>query len=57
MLNSIPHCFACTLMPQNQAVGIPYAPVLPKPDVRAVFVGRDPGPIGQRHTDLGPCSP
>jgi uracil-DNA glycosylase len=44
LLDSIKQCNACGLMSENKAIGIRYVPILPKPDARIVFVGRDPNP-------------
>ena len=44
LLGSVRTCTACGLMKENEALGIPYVPVLAKPDARFMFVGRDPSP-------------
>ena len=52
-LRGIAGCHACPLMSQNEAAGIAYVPVLPKPQAQFMFVGRDPSPrtveqVGER---------
>jgi uracil-DNA glycosylase len=44
LLDSIRQCNACGLMGENRAIGIPYVPILPKPNARVMFIGRDPSP-------------
>jgi len=44
MLDLISSCSACHLMRENRSIGIRYVPILPKPQARVVFVGRDPSP-------------
>ncbi len=44
LLNSISQCKACYLMDENDSIGIPYIQILPKPDAKVIFIGRDPSP-------------
>lgn len=44
LLESVPACNACWLMADNQKLGIPFIPILPKPKAKFVFIGRDPSP-------------
>jgi uracil-DNA glycosylase len=43
-LASIHACNSCRLMSDNEELDIHYIPILPKPDAKFVFVGRDPSP-------------
>ena len=44
LLESISSCDACWLMGENQKLAIPFIPILPKPNARFMFIGRDPSP-------------
>ncbi len=44
LLEGIKNCRACSLMSENNELGIPYIPILPKPEAKIVFIGRDPNP-------------
>lgn len=44
LLESVKNCTACGLMKENENLDIPYIPILPKPNGRFMFIGRDPSP-------------
>lgn len=44
LLDAIPQCRTCSLMEENDHLGIPYVPIKPKPQAKFMFVGRDPSP-------------
>ncbi len=44
LLNKIKDCNACGLMEENRRRDIRFVPILPKPNARFVFIGRDPNP-------------
>ena len=44
ILASIPNCNACYLMAENQKNNIDYIPIIPKPEAKVIFIGRDPNP-------------
>lgn len=44
LLSSIEACTECELMAENKTAGIPYVPILSKPNAKVVFIGRDPSP-------------
>ena len=44
LLSEIENCQACGLMAENNAIGIKYIPIKPKPNAKIVFIGRDPSP-------------
>jgi uracil-DNA glycosylase len=44
LLEGINDCRACNLMVENNELGIPYIPILPKLEAKIVFIGRDPSP-------------
>jgi uracil-DNA glycosylase len=53
LLNSTSRCQACPLIVENAALDIPFVPILPKPNAKIIFIGRDPSPrtatiIGKR---------
>jgi len=44
LLDSVQHCNACGLMDENASIGVPFVPILPKPNAKFIFIGRDPSP-------------
>ena len=44
LLDQIPECDHCGLMAANEEADIPFVPIVPKPDAKMVFIGRDPSP-------------
>lgn len=44
LLKNVADCKACNLMEDNRIRDIPYIPILPKPNAKVIFIGRDPSP-------------
>jgi uracil-DNA glycosylase len=51
-LKSIGSCNTCRLMKLNQERKIPYVPILPKPNGKFVFIGRDPSPRTAKYVGM-----
>jgi len=44
LLSGIKNCDACDLMAENRRNGISFIEILPKPEAKFMFIGRDPNP-------------
>jgi uracil-DNA glycosylase len=51
-LSTINECHSCCLMTANQKLGIPYITIVPKPQARFIFIGRDPSPSTVTHVGV-----